>query len=334
MNSPSTRPLLAVDEQAAAWAARLDGDTLAPGERAALDAWLAQDPNHRAALSEYCQLSADLEERLPALVASGAIKMTVPGKSAHQPLTFPRIASIVLAAAAAVAFGIWTMRPSPLIENYATAVAQRAAYVMADGTRVELSAHTSLRFENNGSGRRVRLTGGEAFFAVSKDPARPFTVETPAGTVRVTGTTFNVRTDPTATTLSVTVVEGSVQVRPGAMTGTEAAPYSLRANDQLFARAGAVTVTSLSSAALDDALAWREGQIVFDDVPLREAVARFAHYHGRTVKVPENLAGEKIGGRFSLDDWNGFLAALEVALPLNVVHDLSGTVFLAPRPGG
>jgi transmembrane sensor len=58
------------DEQAALWAARLDGDTLDSAQRAELDAWLAQKPHHRALLSRYCQFSADLEEQIPALVSA------------------------------------------------------------------------------------------------------------------------------------------------------------------------------------------------------------------------------------------------------------------------
>ncbi len=35
--------------------------------RIALDAWLAENPAHRALLSHYCQFSADLEQQLPLL---------------------------------------------------------------------------------------------------------------------------------------------------------------------------------------------------------------------------------------------------------------------------
>jgi transmembrane sensor len=335
MNSSPSRHDPAVDEQAATWAARLDGDVLEANERAELDAWLATSPAHRAALSAYCQFSADLEEQLPALVASGAVQMPPAASAAAKPRRtwlFPAFASVALAAAAAAAVMLWPGRSTPQIENVATAVAQRTEHTLADGTRVELNAHTSLRFENTKSERRVRLSGGEALFSVAKDHTRPFLIETPNGSVRVTGTIFNVRNDAIgAVSLQVTVVEGSVEVRPidPASAGV-ARPHSLGAGDQLTATAAGVEVRQLSSAVIDDVLAWREGQVVFNDVPLVEVAAHFARYHGRRINVDPAVANEKIGGRFGLDDFAAFTAGLDAALRVSVTHDPSGAVFIKP----
>jgi transmembrane sensor len=321
----------AVDAQAARWAARLDSGEFEAADRAELDAWLARDPVHRAALADYCQFSADLEDRLPHLVAAG--RVTLPAASRRPRRSFAAFAGIGLAAAVAVV--LYVTRPAPQIENVATAVAQRHSHTLADGTRVELNAQTSLRFENTRTGRRVRLVGGEALFVVAKDAARPFVVETPAGTVRVTGTVFNLRTESGTPALDVTVVEGSVQVRPGEAAAGEAAanPVALGAGDHLSARRGRVTVNALSPAALADTLAWRNGRIVFHDAPLAEVAARFAHYHGRSITVDGALAAETLGGRYSLDDLGGFLAALEVSLPVKVRTDLSGAITLVRRQG-
>lgn len=325
----------AVDAQAARWAARLDSGEFEAADRAELDAWLARDPSHRAALADYCQFSADLEDRLPHLVAAGRVTLPAAAAARRPRRSFAAFAGFGLAAAAAVAAVLYVARPAPQIENVATAVAQRHSHTLADGTRVELNAQTSLRFENTRTERRVRLVGGEALFAVAKDAARPFVVETPAGTVRVTGTVFNVRTESGAPALDVTVVEGSVQVRPGEAAAGEAAanPVALGAGDHLSARRGRVAVNALSPAALADTLAWRHGQIVFADVPLAEAIARFAHYHGRSIAVDGALAAETLGGRYSLDDLGGFLAALEVSLPVKVRTDLSGAITLVRRQG-
>jgi transmembrane sensor len=130
-------------------------------------------------------------------------------------------------------------------------------------------------------------------------------VETPAGSVRVTGTVFNVRTE-TASEFEVTVVEGSVQVRP-ADADRDSPPVLLGAGDQFAAGAK----RSLSAGNLADALAWREGQVVFDRVRLGDAVARFAHYHGRAIHVTTGAADVKVSGRYSLDDLDGFFASVK-----------------------
>jgi len=330
MNSSSPRHDPAVDEQAAYWAARLDGGTLEASDRATLDAWLAQSPAHRAALADYCQFSADLEEQLPALVSAGAVKMPVTESPRRRWFTLPRLTLVTFAAAAAIALGVFVTRPATNLENFASAIAQRATHTLADGTRVELNAHTSLRFENTPTERRVRLAGGEALFSVAKDFTRPFLIETPHGSVRVTGTTFSVRNDPaSSTTLEVTVVEGSVEVRPS--DSTTSAPYALTASQQLSAGPGReVSVRALDAATLDNALAWREGRLVCAGMSLAEVAARFARYHGKRIEVHSSVAQLSVGAVYSLDDLNGFLRGLETALPVKASYDLSGVVSINP----
>jgi transmembrane sensor len=320
----------ATDEQAALWAARIDGSSLTATDRAALDAWLAEDLTHRTLLSRYCQFSADLEQQLPALVAAGAVEMPADAAPRRRVHWLQWGLGTALAAAAAVALLFWVNRPRLQTENLATPTAMRQTLALADGSRVELNAQTSLRVEIDGRERRVRLAAGEAFFAVRKDASRPFTVETPAGSVRVTGTQFDVRAESPAA-LEVTVVEGSVQAQPADDKGRPGGPISLAAGEQLSAGPGGVEVHALTPAALVDALAWRQGQIVFNGVPLREALARFARYHGRGITATPDAAECRVGGRFSLDDLDGFFAALEEALPVRVTRNLNGTVQVSLR---
>jgi transmembrane sensor len=332
MKSFLPRSASAAEEQASLWAARLDGGSLTASDRAALDAWLAETPTHRALLSGYCQFSADLEENLLALVATGAV--TPPLEETPQPARFrwslPWFAGAALAAAAAVAFVFWLVRPGTQFESIETPAAHRQSLTLADGSRVELNARTSLRIENSRTERRVQLVTGEAYFIVSKDQNRPFIVETQAGSVRVTGTIFNVRSE-TASQLEVTVVEGSVQVRPG-LTGGPIAPThaKLGAGDRLSVSPGSTTSRTLTSSELEDALAWRRGQIVCNGMPLAEVAARFDRYHGRKIVVAPDAANLRVGGQYSLDDLKGFFTALEdnnmfPGKSVGVTHDPSGT---------
>jgi transmembrane sensor len=322
------------EEQAALWAARLDGSELTAGQLAELEAWLAENPAHRTLLSRYSQLSVDLEEQLPALLDANAEPALAAGASETAPEAIPeaspvrapvregwnplRVAGWALAAAAMVAGLVWFLQPRRQSEAFATAAAERRSVTLVDGSQVELNARTRLQVEIGGGERHVRLAAGEAFFTVSKDPKRPFIVETPAGSVRVTGTVFGVHSEA-ALELEVTVVEGSVLVRPEI---APAAPVSLHAGDRLVAGTS-VSVQKLSADALRDGLAWRKGQIVFDHVPLREALARFAHYHGREgdFTVTAAAADRQVSGLYSLDDVDGFLASIEVALEVHATRD-------------
>lgn len=332
MKSSSWQLNPAAEEQASLWAARLDGSVLSAGDRVALDAWLAEDPLHRRMLSAYCQLSADLEQQLPLMegIREKPEEAQPPAKAAQsRPWSrWPAWAGVMLTAAAAVVLGVRLSHSGTELRSIATPAAQRQELALADGSHVQLNARTDLVVELGRSERRVRLASGEAFFDVRRDPDRPFIVETPAGLVRVTGTHFDVRAD-SAEELEVTVAEGAVLVRPAAAP----APVSLSSGQQVSAGPDGAVVHRLTAAEVEDALAWRQGQIVFSGTPLREALARFARYHGRGITAAPAAADLRVGGRYSLDDLDGFFAALEQVLPVRVVRDLGGNIQVVPRTG-
>lgn len=312
------------EETASLWAARLDGSTLSATDRLALDEWLAAHPDHRSLLSTYCQFSADLEQQLPKLgteldVAAGVGR---PGRS------WKTWSGVALAAAAAVALLLNFVTPQSQSESIATAIGQRQAHVLADGSRVELNTQTALAIEVNQTERRVRLASGQAFFSVAHDTSRPFIVETPSGSIRVTGTKFDVRAE-TASPIEVLVVEGSVEMRAGGVAGGSGT-VNLSAGRR-YTGGDKPTVETLSARAVQEALAWRQGRIVFNNVPLREALARFGRYHGRGLAASAEAGDFAVGGNYSLDDLDGFLAAMEEIFPVQVNETLSGTVHVRLR---
>ena len=65
---------------------------------------------------------------------------------------------------------------------------------LSDGTKVHLNAESQLTypvcFSNE---QRIVQIEGEAYFDVAPDKEHPFIVQTPHTSIRVTGTSFNVR---------------------------------------------------------------------------------------------------------------------------------------------
>jgi transmembrane sensor len=304
-NTPRER----IDEEASLWAARIDGGSLSDGDRAALDAWLAADPEHRRVLDSYCALSAQLDARFC---------------SEKEPVAGARrrwrvVAGSLAAAAAVVAFvALLTGRPREL----ATQTAETQAVVLEDGSRMELNAQTSLAVSFRRAERRVTLARGEAWFSVSKDSTRPFVVETPSGVVRVTGTEFDVR-EASGERTEVTVLAGTVHVRAS---GAAATDEAIAPGGQAVVSSGHVTVRQLSDSAAQDAVAWRQGQTVFDNTPLGEAIERFTAYHARKITVDPSAADLRLGGRFSLNDLDGMLESVESVLPVRVLREQDGEV--------
>lgn len=314
-----------LDEAASLWAARLDGSDLSTEARLELTSWLAGDPRRRELLTQYCQFSTDLEEKLPQILSDTEITLPPePTSQTNRRHWWPRLLIGGLAAAAAVVAVVSIIPSKNQFDNLATPAAQRQTLKLVDGSSVDLDARSSLNIEINDSHRRLRLAEGQAFFAVTKDANRPFIVETPLGSVRVKGTRFDVQATRSKA-LTVTVIEGIVQVSPASL-DKDAAPVMLKAGDQFTFDTTGTTLRKLSKVDIENTIAWRQGQVVFQGTPLNEALDRFARYHGIGITASSEAAQQKIGGRYSLDDLNGFFTALEEVVPVRVSQNLNGTV--------
>jgi transmembrane sensor len=307
MSAPAPSLSERIDEQAARWTARLDGGKMTPADRLALHAWLDEDAAHRTAFEHYQLICDDTAESLPALAQVSAVASPDATPSRSWPRWIPAAAGL---AAALVVAALWLVPYFRDTQTVATVAAQRSTLSLPDGSRLDLNAQTTLHTDFRHGERRVRLEKGEAYFSVAKDAAHPFLVETPGGTVRVTGTEFNVRL--AAGRPEVTLLEGSVGFE------NAAARVKLVPGDQLSADGD---LHHLADAELGNVTAWRQGRIVLNGLTLAEAAARFAEFHGKVITVAPELAVMRMGGSYSLDDLPGFFDALsDERLALHVIR--------------
>ncbi|HVS54418.1 MAG TPA: FecR domain-containing protein [Opitutaceae bacterium] len=303
MNDQPTADRL--DDEAALWAARLDGGGMNDADRSALAAWLNADAMHAEVLAGYRHLSAQIDAGL----------MVSPRRVSRRRAL---IALSAIAAAVAVLFAFLSTRP----RNFETNAAERHVATLADGSQIELNAQTAIEVDFRRAERHVRLQRGEALFTVAKDASRPFVVETSQGVVRVTGTVFDVRSARDAQ-IEVTVLKGTVRVRSAnAAIGDEV----LTPRRQATMTGEQIVVRDLPDDAAENAIAWRQGQAVFVDTPLAEAAERFATYHARSISVDREITDLRLGGRYSLADLDGWLDSVVRVLPVRVLRDPRGGI--------
>lgn len=87
---------------------------------------------------------------------------------------------------------------------------------LEDGTRIWLNSEAELSYPKSfgKKERRIILTRGEILMDVTRDPGRPFIVETKQADVKVYGTKFNLNLNASTGTLSTSLMRGLVGITP------------------------------------------------------------------------------------------------------------------------
>lgn len=329
-----------IEARAAAWLARRDRGDWTDARQARLDAWLAAATAHRVA---FLRLQAAWQEsgRLQALGAGqrdGQVpergrwqglggRVVAPAASAAPDLRGLRFAPrprarprrrwpAALAAAVlgvAVLSLLWRHAVEPVPTAYASVTGQLRPVALADGSQATLSSDSRIAVALSRAQRRIDLQRGEAFFAVSKDPARPFVVDSGARRVVAVGTRFAVRREADA--LRVVVTEGTVRLESAG--APQAPPLLLHAGSIAQAGPHGVLVRRVALTEAERVLDWRSGYLSFDDTPLQAAVAEFNRYNTVKLQVADaGAAALRVGGNVRWSNVDAFVRLLEQGFPI------------------
>lgn len=200
--------------------------------------------------------------------------------------------------------------------NYATRVGAQRSVGLSDGSKIRLNTASMLRTAIQSDKREVWVDQGEAFFEVAHREGQPFIVHVGNRQVTVLGTKFAVRRDGDKVT--VTVLEGRVRVDQ-LVDGSSIRSAIIAAGDIAFGNEKSTLVTSRSEQSVEDALAWREGMLSFDQRNLGEIAAEFNRYNIKKLVVTDREAASlRIGGMFPSDDPDSFLELLRDAYGLKI----------------
>jgi len=328
MSSPSAdSPENTLRATAARWAVRRDRG-LSAAESIDYELWLAADPRHAAAMQR-TSAAWSLLDRIPESAAAPVLAADARRRSFwRRTIAFGSLA----AAALVVGLFIWS-RPLPadpaLVAFRLSATTKPRLVTLSDGTVVQLNTGGAVVEEFTADTRHVTLTRGEAHFAVTKNPARPFIVQAGSLQVRAVGTAFNINLQSAA--VDVIVTEGRVQLT----TGTPDAP-ALNAGERATLRRAAagptLVVARIGAAAITQTLAWREPLMRLGGATLAELAAEFERATGRRLVLADpTLAELRFGGRFRADDIDGFTHLLATTLDLDVERAADGAIVLRKK---
>jgi transmembrane sensor len=220
-----------------------------------------------------------------------------------------------------VGIGGYLFANRTVAELYQTRVGEQRRVVLADHSTVTLNTDTALTVKFTDKLRRIEMQRGEAFFSVAHDRSRPFEVMAAGGLVRAVGTEFGVELNRNAVTVSV--LEGAVVVVPRTTDSMDNLPR-LAANMAVSYRAGG-SLSAVQTADVRRITAWREGKLVFDEVPLVDAIAEFNRYSTRKVTLdPAAIGARPVSGVLKIGDLDSLRFLLRESLGLQLIDEADG----------
>lgn len=216
------------------------------------------------------------------------------------------ITTVALAAAAAfIAFvtlkpgSSQRQSPAASAKEYATTTGRRDSIRLADGTRVILGPESKLSVPADfgaSEGPRSVALEGDAYFDVTHDEKKPFSVRVGAAIVEDVGTTFTIESDPDQTT-TVAVMSGIVRLRAANTAATEGAV--LNAGDRGILSADGQVRAQKQAVVADDS-AWTTGRLVFHDAPLTRVAGELRRWYGIKLGIDSALRTRTVNSSFDV----------------------------------
>ena len=292
----------AVADVAARWHARAMSGRLSAEDEQRLDAWLAEDLQHRLAYAEVAAAGYALQQVAPNVAREK--------RAPKWPIWLgAALAPILLFVAV-----IWM--PHTLQDwrsDLRTAAGALRSERLPDGSTLQLDTDSAVSLPFSPEHREVELLRGALAVEVAKDPAHPFLVHCARVEARAVGTRFIVARQ--ANTVEVGVIEGVVAVRAD----DRAEPVLVHAGERVLVDQRDRVIRDLPLPATG--YAWTRGVLSFEHVPLQQVVAEIARY------LPEHVvfratsrADMPVTATFPLDHPDAALRAVAASHELTLRH--------------
>ncbi len=221
----------------------------------------------------------------------------------QRPIAYTWVAAAVLLIAAFIGIYWITLDPNPQLVAQSDSTIQKV--VLEDGTEITLRPYSELyELASNDTERNYSIKG-EAFFEVTSDPNRPFSVEAGDGLVTVLGTRFNVSSWGNAT--QVYLEEGSVR-------------FENSYNEAVLLEPGQKSeivdgiITSPESTLAEEYTDWLLNTIVFNGSNPEDVVAEIGQHFNISIDLSQLDDTSALNGTLQLDSVSQTLEDLGLVL--------------------
>ncbi|MEE9431662.1 MAG: FecR family protein [Melioribacteraceae bacterium] len=188
--------------------------------------------------------------------------------------------------------------------------------LLPDGSSVWLNENSSLKYSKSFEGsERVVVLNGEAYFEVTKNPNKPFIVQTHNSKVRVLGTSFNYKAFDNNTSNVLTVNSGKVLF---AATNNKNEKVVLVKGEkaELVIENNSITKTKNIDK---NYLAWKTGKLIFENDKFENIVKVLSNHYKKNIKIETNaLKSTKLTVTFDNKSLEEILNIID--LTLSVTH--------------
>ena len=156
-----------------------------------------------------------------------------------------------------------------------TVLGEKKILVFQDGTKIHMNSEAVVKYpEHWGLRKREIALEGEAYFEVSKDSRRPFTVDIYGTVIKVTGTSFNVKAYPDDDLIDIVLTDGAITFE------AEDREYALKPSERLTYSKSDKSVNISTMSHPDNASIWTKNILMFRNDSLQDVTEILGRWYG------------------------------------------------------
>lgn len=202
-------------------------------------------------------------------------------------------------------FGIFDRKVQTVISwnEKTTKMGEKWIVSLSDGSRIILNADSKVKYPAHFSNnlREVYLEG-EAYFEIQHDSTRPFIVHSDKLTTKVLGTKFNVSAFPNEKEISVSLIEGKVEVAKKEADSEERIVI-LKPQQQLVYNK-VKEISSFDQFDEQTTVGWKDNILKFDNEPLEKVFVELERAFGVKFELTDkSFNRKKITANFKNDSF-------------------------------